>query len=95
MVFDIEMIKQLYSLYPQKIEAARMVSESEAQEIQDYLGRVESYANQINAKMADYDWYTKQYEMVVGDLSAFLSLYLLQPQAEGKDYETPADDRVS
>ena len=23
MVFDIEMIKQLYSLYPQKIEAAR------------------------------------------------------------------------
>ena len=79
----------------QKIEAARMVSESEAQEIQDYLGRVESYANEINAKMADYDWYTKQYEMVVGDLSAFLSLYLLQPQAEGKDYETPADDRVS
>ena len=78
----------------QKVEAARVVSESEAQEIQDYLGRVESYTTELNAKMADYDWYTKQYEMVIGDLSAFLSLYLLELQTQGKDYETPADDRV-
>ena len=78
----------------QKVEAARVVSESEAQEIQDYLGK-SRILYKLNAKMADYDWYTKQYEMVIGDLSAFLSLYLLQTQVEGKDYETPADDRVS
>jgi hypothetical protein len=79
----------------QKIEAAKMVSESEAQEIQDYMGRVELYANELNSKMADYDWYSKQLDAVTGDLSAFLSLYIMQPQTEEKEYETSADDRVS
>ena len=79
----------------QKIESAKIVSESEGQEIQDYMARVESYANEINSKMADYDWYTKQLELVTGDLNSFLSLYLVEPGTRDKDYETPADDRVS
>jgi len=79
----------------QKIEAARTVSESEAQEIQDYMGRVESYGIQVNAQMTDYQWYLEQYKKVDQELGSFLSLYIMQPQTEGKDYETPADDRVS
>ena len=78
----------------QKIEAARITSESEAQEIQDYLARVESYGAQVNAKMADYDWYTTQLQVVTTDLNNFLSIYLI-PNREVKDYETPADDRAS
>jgi hypothetical protein len=79
----------------QKIQAARVTSESEAQEIQDYLARVESYNGQVNAHMTDYQWYLEQLNKVEGDLSTFLSLYIMQPTQGMKDYETPADDRVS
>jgi hypothetical protein len=45
--------------------------------------------------MTDYQWYLEQLNKVEGDLSTFLSLYIMQPTQGMKDYETPADDRVS
>lgn len=78
-----------------KIESARFVSESESQEIQDYMARVESYAQQINSKMTDYQWYLEQYDKVDKELGSFIGLYIMESQLREKDYETPADDRVS
>ena len=59
------------------------------------MARVESYSQQINSKMTDYQWYLEQYDKVDKELGSFIGLYIMESQLREKDYETPADDRVS
>jgi len=79
----------------QKIEAAGKLTANETLKIQDYSARVESYTTELNAKIAEHDWYLQKYQQVVEELRDFLSIYMINFQMKEKDYETPANDRVS